>query len=630
VVVLREPFQDGLDFLRWIASSEETRAIPRLVLASDAAEADLQALGERNLLPLPGFVRDAITATRLLANTSPGADEGNEGELSGSLSDYGLYYVMRTMMGLRRSGIVTLERANRKGEIRFAEGEMDAAQVGSLQGQAALHQLLLWEEAMLEIKFRGVARRGQSFPRGEDLLQETERFLRDFAHATKNLGHVQSLLVHDTERTALNMDGIPSEVVPVLRLFDGQRTLGDVVEDSPFRVFDTLRIVTRLLDMGAIRRKAIEKPSTVATASVRRTRIEDWVSRGPDPRGQDGGARAHPEGEAEQRTGSPNRRKHNRRDRSTAELGTLASREKPGAAPGPPGTVPPPSDIPAPPVTVPLPPLVVPPPVVTSPPPASPVPVPLVGSGALETSPGDKSGEMRATGEFRATKREIPAAAPDVPSVVIDLDPGAHAAGTPAPVPVPAAPPPAAAPAAPTTGPITSGVLGARPAEVEVRSPVPAPAAGGGPSIQLDPRLAAQIDAFEMATSPPTPQPVVTAAPPPASPAPAQAAAPAGPVVSFVRSPTPPPIAVPPPAPVADPAPAPTAAAAAPAGAPRRSGPTPIDPGAPVRSTRPSGEFNALEADFFAREADLYKHDTHDSFDDLEGGGPPGARRPRR
>jgi hypothetical protein len=41
---------------------------------------------------------------------------------------------------------------------------------------------------------------------------------------------------------------------------------------------------------------------------------------------------------------------------------------------------------------------------------------------------------------------------------------------------------------------------------------------------------------------------------------------------------------------------------------------TPV-PGAPA--------FSDLEADFFAREADLYKSDSGDTFEDLEGGGKP-------
>jgi hypothetical protein len=90
------------------------------------------------------------------------------------------------------------------------------------------------------------------------------------------------------------------------------------------------------------------------------------------------------------------------------------------------------------------------------------------------------------------------------------------------------------------------------------------------------------------------------------------------------------------------PAPAPRAnhtPAPAPVAAPvvRRKTPTPspaLDP--PVRAGKtpppsrltPAAAFNAVEADFFAREADLYKRETVDTFDDLDSGGGRDSRSP--
>ena len=50
---------------------------------------------------------------------------------------------------------------------------------------------------------------------------------------------------------------------------------------------------------------------------------------------------------------------------------------------------------------------------------------------------------------------------------------------------------------------------------------------------------------------------------------------------------------------------------------------------APARIT-PSTAFDAVEADFFAREADLYKHETVESFDDLDRGRRPGGNKKKR
>jgi hypothetical protein len=64
----------------------------------------------------------------------------------------------------------------------------------------------------------------------------------------------------------------------------------------------------------------------------------------------------------------------------------------------------------------------------------------------------------------------------------------------------------------------------------------------------------------------------------------------------------------------------------APAGrTPPPRSPTPV-PGDPVAGRRASGEFNALEADFFARESDLYQQEPTESFEDLD----PNTREPRR
>lgn len=79
-------------------------------------------------------------------------------------------------------------------------------------------------------------------------------------------------------------------------------------------------------------------------------------------------------------------------------------------------------------------------------------------------------------------------------------------------------------------------------------------------------------------------------------------------------------------------APAPTAAAAAAAAPVVAAAPAPLPaPGAAVpvvakdkdskfTKHRPSTEFDLLEADFFAREAELYKSEKADNFDDLEPG----------
>ena len=294
VLVVRPEDQGAIPLVQRLAQDQKYAQLPRLVLASEPTlPTSLTGLGgAAAFLSLPAFVRDVVTAVKLLAGGAARirpkgeADAGeaanlDSATLEGALSDYGLFFVLRTMVALGLSGVVEVDRANRKGELRFHEGEVVSAQVGKLEGQPALHQLLLWEEADLVIRFRPTVRRGQTFPKGDELLEECARFLRDFEHATRSIGHAQSLFVQDAEKLAGLQDAVPAELIPVMRLFDGHRNLGDVLEDSPFRVFDTLHTVARLIELRTIRRKAIEKPSTGLAAQGRRPRPpqDEWLGR---------------------------------------------------------------------------------------------------------------------------------------------------------------------------------------------------------------------------------------------------------------------------------------------------------------------------------------------------------------
>src|SRR5205807_9623636 len=121
------------------------------------------AAGASDFLSTPLYVRDVISVGKLMllvrdAVASTPAE--NEIELQARLSEYyGLYYLIRAMSATNRSGILQLNRGTKQGEVRFSEGAVTSAHVGTLQAFPALHQLLLWEEAAISLKLRPVVRR---------------------------------------------------------------------------------------------------------------------------------------------------------------------------------------------------------------------------------------------------------------------------------------------------------------------------------------------------------------------------------------------------------------------------------------------------------------------------------------
>jgi hypothetical protein len=221
---------------------------PVLYVGNGIPRAQALAEGATEVLGQPVFVRDAVTVARLLA----GRKRDNPSVLTGDLGEhFGLFYLVRAVSALGRRGVLTLVRGMRRGELRFFDGEVTSAQVGLLHGLAALHQLLLWTEGRFELRPEDVVRRRQIPLEPAELFADAERFLSEICAVAGQLSPTARY-----ERDARQIDRastIPPEIGVILTLFDGSRTVADVVEDSQYRVFETLRIANRLCELGMIR-----------------------------------------------------------------------------------------------------------------------------------------------------------------------------------------------------------------------------------------------------------------------------------------------------------------------------------------------------------------------------------------
>jgi len=264
VVALREPEQAALEAV--VALRVAAKELPIVAIGPQGLKADAIRAGAGDYLTLPTFLRDVIGVGKLSAlgikagaangatpaNTpKTGGEEGDE--LQTRLSEYyGLFYLLRAMASSERSGILTLTRGNRRAELRIHEGTVVSASVGAMQGLPALHHMLLWEEAALSLTRRSIPKRSQLHLSAQEILDECERFLRDFAHSARDLGAPRTLYVQVGEPVAELRGLQQSQITPLLRLFDGRRVLADVIEASPFRIFDTVRMIRRLKDAGVL------------------------------------------------------------------------------------------------------------------------------------------------------------------------------------------------------------------------------------------------------------------------------------------------------------------------------------------------------------------------------------------
>jgi CheY-like chemotaxis protein len=508
VVSLRSPEKTGLDVITGIKRGAPVRRVPIVTLGAPELRQAALAAGANDFVATPLYVRDVVTVGRLLtlSHAVPNAPHP-EVEVQARLSEYhGLFYLLRALAVTARSGIILLSRGNKRAELRVADGTVMAVHIAGLQGLPALHQLLLWEEAALSLKFRAVPKRSNLHLSTQELLDECERFLRDFAHAAQDLGAPRCVYVPAPDRDPGSSGLQPSQLGPALRLFDGQRTLADVVEDSPFRVFDTLRVVKRLLDSDVL----AVKSDGIGPGDAH-SMLSDWAVMPDDQRGVVG-----------------------ERRRTSRRLKTVG---------GPlPGSVTAPS-APAAPVVAPS---------------APSAPIPLTHKKSTTV------GEMTAR-KTQGTPAAMAALA-QAPTVQFKLDEL-----------------PPAAPMGPAGQPPVTARHIATQAEPPVRrAPTPVPA-------RESPRRTPSPDSLRR-TPPPE---------------------------GARRTPSPS---------LRDSGKRPSLDALLPAGPDSKAKLRKI---LPATRLTPSTAFDAVEADFFAREADLYKHEKVESFDDLDRSKRPGGGKKR-
>jgi ActR/RegA family two-component response regulator len=623
VVMLREPAQPALDVIASLRGVH--RNLPILALGPPALQAAARDAGANDFLSTPTFIRDVVTVAKLVALAAESDASPDQTDSEAALTEFhGLFYLVRALAVTTRSCVLRLARGTHRAEIRFAEGKVVSASVQGLQKLPALHHVLLWEEAGVSIKMGAITAPSQFPLSAQEILDECERFLRDFAHAAHDLGPAKTIYLPVPEPRPAVTGIQPSQMGPLLRLFDGSRWLSEVVLESPFRIFDTVRMIKRLRDAGVLvervpaRRPSQAHQTTQAAAARNGTRqtgpqsmLSQWAMV-PDQRGVVGDRR---------RTSRPHMPfGPNVTDQPGAGVDRRQKQSRPVAplsAHGPGGTAPAGGRRPSRPVA-PVESLNTPGP--TPPPTAAPAPIPLIHKKAAS-----------ATGEIPVVKQQAPAASLAAlelgPTVQVKLDAHGMPLTQPTAPAVAATPPPIVTSEAPIATPIADPILAPvsvlpvddapppvrthdMPSPLDVLASAPPVMAldGGAPAEVLDtpppPRDAAE-------TIPPPPQPFVDL--PALARELAAGALPATPALVD----TPPPVRE-----IVD-APPPTRprGGSGPRATVGSRGKTPIP------HLTPSGAFDAVEADFFAREADLYKREAVETFDDLDSSGDSSRKR---
>jgi DNA-binding response OmpR family regulator len=266
----RLPRLDGYELVRRVKAHPEYAAIPVVFLTSQRSIEDKirgLELGVEDYLTKPIFVRELLARVNLLlarrthdklATQTPGS---RRTRLSGSLRDMGVVDLLQTFELSRKSGVLKIVSARREGRVYFRDGKVVDAELGKLRGEEAVYRALTLGEGSFEVEFRPVSNEDLIPTTTQGLLMEGMRRVDEWGRLLEQLPPLDSVYEVDRPAITKRLSSIPEDLDEILRLVDGQRTLNEVIDESPYEDLSTLFTISKLYFEGLLLRVSEPEPT---------------------------------------------------------------------------------------------------------------------------------------------------------------------------------------------------------------------------------------------------------------------------------------------------------------------------------------------------------------------------------
>jgi CheY-like chemotaxis protein len=258
------PEMDGFTFCERLKHNPDWADIPFIFLTH---QKDLEdkvrglELGVEDYLTKPIYIKELVTRVKILLQKSKtrinivdkGQQANQKTKFAGQLSDIAVVDLIQTIEISRKSGVVHFRNPEgRRAAIYFRNGKVIDAELGRLTGADAVYRLLVWADGQFEMEFKNVRRKDEIELSSQALLMEGMRRVDEWGRLCEQLPPLETVFEVDYKELAERLSEIPDEVNAILRLFDGKRSLIQVVDDSTFGDLEALNIISKLYFEGLI------------------------------------------------------------------------------------------------------------------------------------------------------------------------------------------------------------------------------------------------------------------------------------------------------------------------------------------------------------------------------------------
>ncbi len=232
------PEMDGFELCRRVKGDDRLKATLFIFLTGQkSVEYKVRGLelGVDDYLTKPIYIREVVTRVKILVEKREKERlerRDQRASFSGSLTDMALVDLVQTLEMGKKSGALRLHDGARSATVWLREGRIVDCEVGRLAGEEAFYRLLHWQSGEFAIDFKPVERAKRIALGPQALLLEGMRRVDEWGRIVEQLPPLDRVFQIDYRLLSDRLAEIPDDVNGILRLVDGHRTLGQVIEDA--------------------------------------------------------------------------------------------------------------------------------------------------------------------------------------------------------------------------------------------------------------------------------------------------------------------------------------------------------------------------------------------------------------
>jgi CheY-like chemotaxis protein len=275
------PGDDGFVFCTQLKANARWRSIPFIFLTNDKSiEQKVRGLelGVDDYLTKPIYVKEITTRVSMLLQRKQHERlerKDARTKFTGRLADMAVVDLLQTIEISRKSGVIHFGTEFGAATVWFRDGAVIDAELGRLQGEAAVYRLLGLGDGDFEVEFKTINRNSAIAASTQALLMEGMRRVDEWGRLMEQLPPLGSVLTVNQAAIDSRRDELPAEQLRTIRRFDGRRTIVDVVDDSGQDDLDVLTAISTAYFEGllTLSHAPTEHPSGEETGAIA---LEAW------------------------------------------------------------------------------------------------------------------------------------------------------------------------------------------------------------------------------------------------------------------------------------------------------------------------------------------------------------------